>query len=293
MSFCPRLLAGVALVVLAGCQTPMHRDISETELIARYDDFVENYAADLSASEVVSARRIEHEYRITDAGNTQSYDVLVLSGGGAFGAFGAGFLQEWGTVNDPEFARPQFDTVSGISTGAMIAPYAFVGTPEAYETVVVFYQNPGDSWVRRRGIIPYLPGSVSIFDVSKLHDQIRSAVTPELIRGLAQGAEENRRLLIGATSVDYGLLRVWDLAKAAREKPFEESSDLAVSTLLASSAIPGAFPPILIDNLMYVDGGAAMSVVGATDDRNWAYALGRDHDFSFLSEDVPIRIRVG
>jgi len=244
MNFCPRLLAGAAILVLVGCQTPMQRDISETELIARYDDFVENYAAELGASEVLSGRRIEHEYRNMDSGKRQSYDVLVLSGGGAFGAFGAGFLQGWGAVNEPEFARPQFDTVSGISTGAMIAPYAFVGTPEAYETVVVFYQNPGDSWVRRRGIIPYLPGNVSIFDVSKLHDQIRSAVTPELNRGLAQGAEEGRQLLIGATNVDYGLLRVWDLAKAAEEKPFDESSDLAVSTLLASSAIPGAFPPI-------------------------------------------------
>ena len=90
--------------------------------------------------------------------------------------------------------------------------------------------------MRRRGIIPYLPGNVSVYDVSNLHDQIRSAVTPELIDGLAHGAGEDRQLLIGATNVDYGLLRVWDLAKAARDKSLEESSELTVSTLLASSA---------------------------------------------------------
>jgi predicted acylesterase/phospholipase RssA len=292
MSFCLRVFLGLAVTVLAGCQTPTHREITEAELAAGYDSFVASYAADLTASEVVSRRRLEQEYRSADSANPQSYDVLVLSGGGAFGAFGAGFLQGWGTVQDAEFARPRFDTVSGISTGAMIAPYAFVGTPEAYETIVFFYQNPGDSWVRRRGIIPYLPGNVSVYDVSNLHDQIRSAVTPELIDGLAHGAGEDRQLLIGATNVDYGLLRVWDLAKAARDKSLKESSELTVSTLLASSAIPGAFPPILIDRLMYVDGGAAMSVVGSTDDRNWAYKVSREDDFSYLTEGAPIRIRI-
>lgn len=296
MSLLPRLLSALAAVLVVGCQTPMQRDISEAELMAQYGSFVEAYAAELRYSDELSQRRIEYEYEygIEDSGYPQSFDMLVLSGGGAFGAFGAGFLQGWGTINDPEFARPQFDIVSGISTGAIIAPYAFIGTPDAYETIVDFYQNPGDNWVRRRGIIPYLPGNVSVYDVSDLHDQIQSAVTPELIRALAQGAEEDRQLLIGATNVDYGLLRVWDLAKVASDEPLDESSRLIVETLRASSAIPGAFPPILIDGLMYVDGGAAMQVVGGTSDRSWAYSAGReDATISVrVREGVPLRIRV-
>ncbi len=288
----PRLLSALAAVLVLGCQTPMQRDISEAELVAQHASFVEAYAAELRYSEELGQRRIEYEYGIADAENPQSYDVLALSGGGAFGAFGAGFLLGWGTVDDPEFTRPQFDTVSGISTGAMIAPYAFIGTRDAYEMIVGFYQNPEDNWVRRRGIIPYLPGNVSVYDVSKLHDQIQSAVTPELIRALAQGAEEDRQLLIGATNVDYGLLRVWDLAKVARDKPMHESSRLMVETLRASSAIPGAFPPILIDGLMYVDGGAAMQVVGSTSDRSWAYSASKEPLNIRLRKGVPVRIRV-
>ncbi len=292
MSLLPQLLSALAAVLVFGCQTPMQRDISEAELMAQYASFVEAYAAELRYSEELGQRRIEYEYGIEDSGNPQSYDVLVLSGGGAFGAFGAGFLQGWGTVKDPEFARPHFDIVSGISTGAIIAPYAFIGTLDAYETIVDFYQNPGDNLVRRRGIIPYLPGNVSVYDVSNLHDQIQSAVTPQLIRALAQGAEEDRQLLIGATNVDYGLLRVWDLAKAARDEPLDESSRLIVETLRASSAIPGVFPPILIDGLMYVDGGAAMQVVGGTSDRGWAYSTGKEDTIFRTRNGVPIRIRV-
>jgi hypothetical protein len=286
-----RMLSLFTLVLLAACQTPK-RDMSKAELMDRYDGFVEAYSADLRASETLIQQRIETEYRAADSNNPQSYDVLVLSGGGAFGAFGAGFLHGWGSVEDGEYARPQFDTVSGISTGAMIAPYAFIGTPNAYETIVNFYRNPGENWVKRRGIIPYLPGNVSVFDVSRLHEQIESAITPKLISELAEEATEGRQLLIGATNLDYGLLRVWDIARAAREAPLNESTALTVSTLLASSAIPGAFPPILIGGLMYVDGGAAMQVVGITGDRTWAYSIGGESAPSYIREDTPIRIRV-
>lgn len=179
MSLLPRLLSALAAVLVVGCQTPMQRDISEAELMAQYGSFVEAYAAELRYSDELSQRWIEYEYGIEDSGYPQSFDMLVLSGGGTFGAFDAGFLQGWGTINDPEFARPQFDIVSGISTGAIIAPYAFIGTPDAYETIVDFYPNPGDNWVRRRGIIPYLPGNVSVYDVSDLHDQIQSPTKPE------------------------------------------------------------------------------------------------------------------
>ena len=78
-------------------------------------------------------RRFRTEYEIElSSGIQQSYDILVLSGGGELGAFGAGFLSGWGDVQDKEFSRPDFDSVSGVSTGALIAPFAFVGTGKAY-----------------------------------------------------------------------------------------------------------------------------------------------------------------
>ena len=85
------------------------------------------------------------------------YDILVLSGGGAKGAFGAGFMQGWGSIPPGPDARPEFDMVTGVSTGALISPFATIGTDEAYTSVADFYANPEKNWIRKRGTF-YLQG---------------------------------------------------------------------------------------------------------------------------------------
>jgi hypothetical protein len=221
----------------------------------------------------------------------QSYDMLVLSGGGAFGAFGAGFLKGWGKVNKIDYTRPQFDSISGISTGSLLAPFAFIGTPEAYDSILNFYQKPGADWARKRGIIPYLPGNVSVYDVSKLHKTIKAAITPEIIESLAKGSIEGRQLLVGATNMDYGLLRVWDLAQIASETSTQKAIEQTVSILFASTAIPGLFPPEIIDGLLYVDGGATMQMVGGIYDRSWAYETENQQE-EFINSKAPVKIRI-
>jgi len=288
------LIACLMTLFLSGCQAPPIRVITEQDLISHYPDFVRSYELDLEKISTQSLARIQSEYRNarTHTGNKrQSYDVLVLSGGGSFGAFGAGFLAGWGEVTDKEFIRPWFDTVSGISTGALIAPFAFLGTPDAYRKIAEIYENPQQDWVRKRGIIPYLPGNVSLFDVSKLHSKIRSIITPNLIQAIAIETSKNRQLLVGATNVDYGLMRVWDLAKIAHENPVDEAVKRTTSILLASAAIPGVFPPIPIDDFLYVDGGASMQVVSGIDERGWLYS--RDTlSLGFVDNNAPIRIRI-
>jgi hypothetical protein len=261
--------------------------------MARRSSLLGDAQAEIERFGASGERRIEGEYRAAMAAPDaprQSHDVLILSGGGAFGGFGAGFLDGWGSVSDPEFARPHFDQVSGISTGALIAPYAFIGSPAAYETLVAEYQNPGSDWVRRRGLIPFLPGNVSLYDVSELRRHIRDAVTPELVADLAEGSDEDRVLIAGAASLDYGILRVWDLARIARESPLDDAVDEIASILTASSAIPGAFPPVEIDDLLYVDGGTAMQVVGGIEDRSSLYAPDGP-SVGFELEGPPVRIR--
>jgi hypothetical protein len=287
-------LGGIALVVFgAGCQTPQ-RSISLEELIARKPDLLRAVQAEIERVDTTSERRIDAEYhadRSVPGAPRQSYDVLVLSGGGAFGSFGAGFLDGWGSVTDSEFARPHFDQVTGISTGALIAPYAFIGSPAAYRSLVTSYQNPGSNWVRQRGLIPLLPGNVSLYDVSELRRHIRSSVTPELVAGLSKGSGEDRVLMVGATSLDYALLRVWDVARIARTSPIEQAIEEIAAILSASSAIPGVFPPVEIDDLLYVDGGATMQVVGGLDDRSWLY-VPDDQSLEVEFEGPPVRVRV-
>jgi len=289
-----KLAVCFVIIFLSGCQTSPMRGITEQDLEIRHPSFVRLYKTDLNEMSTQSITRIRSEYnntKIHTGNKQQSYDVLVLSGGGAFGAFGAGFLNGWGEVTDREFIRPRFDTVSGISTGALIAPFAFLGTEDAYQKILDLYENPQENWVRKRGIIPYLPGNVSLYDISKLHSKIRSIISPDLIQAISKETSKNRQLLIGATNVDYGLMRVWNLAKIAHENPVEAAAKQTTSILLASSAIPGVFPPITIDDYLYVDGGATMQVVSGIDERSWLYH--RDtNSVKFVDSNRPIRIRI-
>ncbi len=256
-------------VLIAACATPT-RELSQDELEEAFDGYVARYMTELGAIGEKSLQRLRLEAGESVAGN-QSYDVLVLSGGGELGAFGAGFLKGWGEIESGEFVRPEFDSVSGISTGSLIAPFAFVGTDEAYETVLHNYRNPDQGLVVGRGTLSFLFGHEAYFDASKLYQRIRDGITPDLIRAIAAGSAQNRSLLVGATNLDYGMMRVWDLSQIAADLDEPDAIDKITTRLIASSAIPAIFPPVKIDGFMYVDGGASMQVVGGLEDREWLY----------------------
>lgn len=288
------ILLGVMLISLSACQTPPLRSITEQELVDGRQEFIRSYQSDLENFSNKTEARMAHEYessQLTNNNEAQSFDILILSGGGAFGAFGAGFLKGWGEVSEANDKRPQFDSISGISTGSLIAPFAFIGTEKAYDDIISLYENPGSDWVRERGIIPYLPGNVSLYDVSKLHETIQSVITENMVERIKKGATENRQLLVGATNMDYGMLRVWDLAQIASDASARDAADQIVTILSASTAIPGLFPPTIIDDLLYVDGGATMQMVGGMDDRSWAYSSDKT-TLNITNSNEPIKVRV-
>lgn len=98
--------------------------------------------------------RLEKDWQASLEGDEPfAHDILILSGGGAKGAFGAGFLQGWGTVTEGPTVRPEFDVVTGVSTGALIAPFAFVGSDKAYVKVVDFYADPPHGEMFNRGFM--------------------------------------------------------------------------------------------------------------------------------------------
>ncbi len=151
------ILALLFAIILTACQTPALHSINNKELANRQQEFLRSYQSDINAISAKTFKRIEHQYRkahLSTRNKQQNYDILVLSGGGAFGAFGAGFLKGWGKVTKTNYTRPQFDSISGISTGSLIAPFAFIGTPEAYDRIINFYETAKEDWVRKRGIIP-------------------------------------------------------------------------------------------------------------------------------------------
>jgi hypothetical protein len=244
----------------ANVQELKQRDLSHEQLVGMLADYEKVVVAERQRMEDTALRRIEREYEAhQDSGAPYVRDILVISGGGAKGAFGAGFLQGWGSVTGPT-ALPEFDVVTGVSTGALIAPFAFIGTEEAYTSVVDFYANPEKNWVHKRGALYLSPSHVSLFNDDLLQEKIRTSVDQTLVQAMADAAAEDRMLQIGATNLDFGIGRIFDLGHESTESINSGSLDRVHSILLASSAIPGVFPPVMIDGLFYADGGATANL---------------------------------
>jgi hypothetical protein len=108
-------------------------------------------------------------------------DVLVLSGGGDFGAFGAGFLQGWGQAADPSARRPEFDAVFGTSTGALLAPLAYVGTEASLKVGADLYSDPPADLVEQNGLLPIVPWNESLMKPTGLRRTLEQQLTPELL----------------------------------------------------------------------------------------------------------------
>ncbi len=250
---------------LSGCGGPAKRaPRSAEELAADREKILDRIVSRRSDMLESVAARIEAEHAAYAAsggrGEAPVLDILILSGGGDFGAFGAGVLHGWGQVEDPEWKRPEFDAVTGVSTGALIAPYAFIGTDEAYAEILTFYENPQQNWVRMRPGLFFLPKNVSLADPSGLWKFLQEKFDAAHIAEVADAARDNRQLLIGTTSVDLGMMRIWDLGRESRAA--EETGDPGTffNIMKASASIPGAFPPIDIDGHLYADGGATMNM---------------------------------
>ena len=237
------------------------REISEEQFQLVLDAYSKETNAERSRIADTILRRLERKYDAhKKTGEPFVYNILILSGGGAKGAFGAGFMEGWGTIPPGPNARPQFDMVTGVSTGALIAPFATIGTDEAYMSVADFYANPEKNWIRKRGSFYFKEGHVSLFNNCHLQDMIRDAVTEPLVQLLADAAEDDRLLLIGTVNLDARAGRVFDLGREAQNALESGVVDRVHSILLASSAIPGIFPPVEINGMLYADGGAASNL---------------------------------
>lgn len=194
--------------------------------------------------------------------NRSPQNYLALTGGGVFGAFTVGVLCGWTDSGK----RPQFDVVTGISTGALIATYAFLG-PKYDSILRDYYSNYGSRDVYRPRRKLSILWSDSVVDNSPLRQKIDAACTPELLAEVAEAHRSGRRLYIGTTNLDTRQLVIWDMgAIAASGRP--EARALYRDVILASSSVPAFFPPVRIDveingqryQELHVDGGATTAV---------------------------------
>lgn len=190
------------------------------------------------------------------------FNVLVLSGGGAYGAYSAGVLAGWSEAG----TRPEFDVITGISTGALVATLAYLG-PSRNSDLKRFYTQitNRDVFARRPRLSALL--SDSLADSRPLERLIEQTVDVDFIRQVAIEHAKGRRLYVGTTQLDARRLVVWDMgAIAARGRP--EDIVLFRKVLLASASLPGLLPPVSIPvdvngrlyEEMHADGGVTASL---------------------------------
>jgi predicted patatin/cPLA2 family phospholipase len=190
------------------------------------------------------------------------HNYLAISGGGANGAFGAGLLVGWTVAG----TRPEFTMVTGVSTGALTAPFAFLGSAYDDELKAVYTTTTTRDIMKKRGLLAAVLGD-SAADTTPLQELIAKYIDADVIDAIAREYRTGRRLYIGTMNLDAGRPVIWNIgAIAASDYP--QKITLIHDILRASAAIPVAFPPVVIPVVtdgqhydeMHVDGGTGSQV---------------------------------
>jgi hypothetical protein len=190
------------------------------------------------------------------------HNYLAISGGGPDGAYGAGLLVGWTEAGN----RPDFQIVTGISTGALIAPWAFLG-PKHDPTLKKLYTTLATKDIMRKRWLMSALFREAATDSTPLLNKIREYVDDNVIQNIAAEHKKGRRLFIGTTTIDHMRPMIWDIgAIASSGQP--GAKDLVHKIMLASASIPGALPPVKINveangkkyDELHVDGGTTNQV---------------------------------
>jgi hypothetical protein len=261
------LAALVSAATLGACASPVREPGVPSELTeratvlggltnARY--FADTQVQGMTREAYAALDRERAQLGPAAAGRLPPANFLAISGGGDNGAFGAGLLIGWTERGD----RPEFKLVTGVSTGALIAPFAFLGP--SYDGVLRHvYTEVGQSDIFESRYMLTAVFNDALKDTTPLFTLVSHYVNDQTLAAIAKEYQKGRLLLIGTTDLDAQRPVIWNIgAIAASGRP--GAVELLRKILLASAAIPAAFPPVLIDvevdgkpyQEMHVDGGA-------------------------------------
>lgn len=255
--FIDRLFCAMAaLLILAGCST-----LPRTPYTAA--DATSSRVLDLSElrryADEPASTFVKTEGRLRSGALT----YLAISGGGADGAYGAGVLNGWTASG----SRPEFSVVSGVSTGALIAPFAFLGPGYDGTLREVYTSGIAESLLDTPSIVRALFGS-GLFGNTRLRELVARYVGQDMLAAIAAEAAKGRRLLIVTTDLDTQRTVIWDMGRiAALATP--KALSLFRDVMAASASLPVVFPPMLIEaeanghifQEMHADGGVTAPVL--------------------------------
>jgi predicted acylesterase/phospholipase RssA len=227
----------LSTVLLGACASAPRTPFSETDEMTAVAIGAPNirYWADATASTIQGVAR----HAVVQKGRPFVY--LALSGGGGSGAFGAGVLNGWSESG----TRPEFTIVSGVSTGALIAPFAFLGPDYDDRLRQVYTNGEAERLIGEPNPLGALFGP-GAFGRERLRRLIERYLDDDLIRAIAREDQKGRRLLVVTTNLDAQRAVVWDMGAIAASggpKAFELFRDV----LAASASVPVVFAPQLID----------------------------------------------
>ncbi len=214
--------------------------------------------APLEAEFAAAAERRRKALGLAPDAALPEMQLLAVSGGGENGAFGAGLLCGW----SEQGTRPTFELVTGVSTGALIAPFAYLGASHDPQLRAVYTELTPDRVLLKRAMTAALFDD-AMADNSPLLKTISRYVDESMLADLAKNYEEGRLILVGTSDLDAQQGVLWNLGAIAKSG-HPRALDTIRRILLASAAIPGAFPPTMFDvtldgtayQEMHVDGGA-------------------------------------
>lgn len=262
--------AALLSVLVGGCAAPPRQPVpadlqSQAQAVGHPDvrAWGDKFSPLLQASLVESVHQVRaiDPRGLVDA--TGAVNVLALSGGGSYGAFGAGLLCGWTAAG----TRPTFKLVTGISTGSLIAPFAFLGSEYDHVIRDCYTHISTRDIYTDKSLLGILIDNQSLVDNTPLRKLIAEQIDEKVFNAIAEAHRRGRRLFVGTTNLDAGRLVIWDMgAIAASGRP--GSIELFRRVLLASASIPVAFPPVFFDaeaggklyDEMHVDGGVATQV---------------------------------
>lgn len=259
------------LIFLQGCQTkpvrnPVPEDLQDDVTVLGSDEY--RIWAHHSPRDLRKALLKSHQQQIASGlmydkqGKLKDVHVLAISGGGDKGAFTAGLLAGWSEAG----TRPEFQTVTGISTGALIAPFAFLG-PEYDATLKELYTSYSTADLAEQRSVLSLLVSDAVMDVTPFKEVLADYVDEDLLRAVAREHNRGRILLIGTTNLDADLPVIWNMGAIA-DSGHPEALQLFRKIMIASASIPLVFPPVYIEveansqvyDEIHVDGGTASQV---------------------------------
>ncbi len=205
----------------------------------------------------------------------QEHSYLAISGGGANGAYGAGVLVGWTATG----TRPDFAIVTGVSTGALIAPFAFLGSDYDAPLKEIYTTLGTDQVFNIRSVFKIIGGD-GLVDTTPFTATLKAYVNDDLIKKIAAEYRKGRLLLIGTTNLDAGRPVIWNIGRIA-DSGHPDAAKMIRDILRASASIPGAFPPVYMPvesngvsyDEMHVDGGAAAQMFLYPSSLDWQDVL--------------------